>query len=75
MDALLGHCLVMSAILGFVCCGDTCRLPADLMSSLKILILTNMVNVLCLYEKKVTYDIIGRLHDRDHGNQIMLNVL
>ena len=75
MDALLRHCLVMSAILGLVCCRDTCRLPADLMSSFKILILTNMVNVLCLYEKKVTYDIIGSLHDRDHGNQIKLNVL
>ena len=37
------------------------------------LILTNMNYV--LYEKKVTYDIIGNLHDRDHGNQIMLNVL
>ena len=31
--------------------------------------------VLCLYEKKVTYDIIGSLLDCDHGNQIMLNVL
>ena len=39
------------------------------------LTLTNMVNVLCLYEKKVAYDIIGSLHDRYHGNQIMLNVL
>ena len=71
MDALSRHCLVTSAILGLLFCGNTCRLPVDLMTSLKILILTNMYSVLRLYEmyeKKVTYDIIGSLHDRDHGN-------
>ena len=37
--------------------------------------LVQMYSVLCLYKKKVKYDISINLHDGNHGNQINLEML